>query len=122
MTITSSKKFLGLSLLAAIVMTVPAHAESAATFGTGVVQCFHPDAQFVSVSFSRERAEANGRHTWKGWIKYREDGRADAMMSFTLDSRARDGETLARITPTTDSGASTPSTSCYLREWQRAYW
>lgn len=115
-------RILSLFLLAAVMITSPAHAESAATFGTGVIQCFHPDAQLMGITFSRGRAEPNGRQTWKGWIEFREGARGDAMMSFVMDTKTLDGEIFARVTPLTDSGSTVASSSCYLREWQRAYY
>jgi hypothetical protein len=119
---TNPKNLFGLLLFAAILTVTPAHAESASTFGTGVIQCFHPDAQLAGITFSRGSATPNGRQTWKGWIKFREGTRGEAMMSFVMDTLTKDGEIFARVTPLTDSGSSPPSSSCYLREWQRAYY
>jgi len=119
-----------LSSLVVCVAPSPARAEgSAAAFGTGVLQCFHPDAEFVSLSFSGERGTAGGHRAWAGWIKFHdaEEGvglvrsRRDAVMAFVLDSRVQDGVTMVRITPTSDDGLMSPAQGCYLREWQRGY-
>ncbi len=119
----ASRRVLALLTFAAVLTVAPAYAETASSYGTSVLQCFHPEAKFAGMSFTREHAGANGRHTWKGWIRFREGAREDpVVMSFAIDMKTKDGEILTRITPLADGGSSPPSQSCYLREWQRSYY
>jgi hypothetical protein len=95
----------------------PAHAAGEGTFGGNIVDCFHPDAKFTSVTY----AKGHGRHAWMGWIRFHE-GRAsgDAVMSFTMDMKtAQNGESFYRVTPLTDDGFLAPAPGCYMRDWQR---
>ncbi len=114
----TGKKFLVSFLLAAAVVALPAsvHADDAEGFGPRLLQCFHPDAKFSSMTYARGR----GHHAWTGWIKF-QDGRTSAAMNFVMDVKNQDGGLVVRITPLTDSALSAPEASCYLREWQRAY-
>jgi hypothetical protein len=82
-------------------------------FGTTVLDCFHPEAKFSSVSFTRGAR----RHPWIGLIKFRE-GRADAEMTFAMDTKTTQGGDFYRITPLTDGGPSVAASGCYLRDWQ----
>ena len=111
------RTLLVLCLVAAgMIVAIPARADDAEGFGPRLLKCFHPDAKFDSMTVARGR----GHHAWTGWIKF-QDHRTAAAMNFVMDTKNQDGGIVVRITPLTDSALSAPETSCYLREWQRAY-
>lgn len=84
-------------------------------FATSVIDCFHPGAQFTTATYARGR----GRHAWSGWIGFREGhSHAEAVMSFVMDTKTQNGDSVYRITPITDDGSQPPAPGCYLREWQ----
>lgn len=93
-------------------------------FGDTILQCFHPGAEFVSISYKKGHDAARGKSAWKGWLTYQDksEGRtADAVMTFSLDTRTEDGMLEVRVTPEDDSMSLASDTSCRLREWQSSY-
>jgi hypothetical protein len=115
-------KSLSITLLAFAANLTPDTARaSSGGFGDTILQCFHPGAEFVSISYKKGHDAAHGKSAWKGWLAYQDKsgGRTtDAVMSFSLDTRTEDGMIEVRVTPIDDASS---STSCRLRDWQSSY-
>jgi mevalonate pyrophosphate decarboxylase len=111
---------LALPCLAAGTTASTAHAGNE-TFGSSLLKCFHPTADFVQISYAQRHGSASGKRSWKGWLTYSTKNHEDSAMSFVLDMKTEDGVSFVRVTPLTDSSTSAPETSCYLRDWQPVY-